>query len=81
MPLIHPAKDGGHLIAEDEQDKLLFVVFFRAKKKLLICDIIVCIRRQLVCGLFFFIKQPEHCFRNSPFLAFMFGFTMNVPHP
>lgn len=54
MPLIHPAKGGGHLIARDNQDKLLCVVFFRAKKKLLICDIIVCVRRQLVCGLFFY---------------------------
>ena len=32
MPLIHPAKGGGHLIAGDDQDKLLCVVFFRVEK-------------------------------------------------
>lgn len=32
MPLIHPAKGGGHLIAGDDQDKLLCVVVFRVEK-------------------------------------------------
>ena len=59
MPLIHPAKGGGHLIAGDDQDKL-FVLCFLGLKKLLICDIIVCIRRQLVCGLFFYKTTGAH---------------------